>query len=92
MLPSPAEIRAARTARGGWTKATLKRWGVSWPPTKGWKAKLEQAWYETERKRTNITTISELETTLVSSDITENGSDDTPDLPNLIPLEWYLPD
>ncbi len=31
-----AAIMAARTPRGGWTKAQLAEWGVSWPPQKGW--------------------------------------------------------
>ena len=30
------EILAARTPKGGWTKATLASWGVPWPPPKGW--------------------------------------------------------
>lgn len=31
------EINAARGENGGWTKATLARWGIGWPPPKGWK-------------------------------------------------------
>ncbi|UFS65174.1 hypothetical protein LO749_00975 [Paracoccus denitrificans] len=34
------EIEAAKTPNGGWTRETLAAWGVSWPPPKGWKAKL----------------------------------------------------
>ena len=34
------EIMAAKTERGGWTKATLSAWGVPWPPPKGWKRAL----------------------------------------------------
>jgi hypothetical protein len=34
------EIEAKRTPNGGWTKETLKGWGVPWPPTKGWKQRL----------------------------------------------------
>lgn len=30
------EIEARRSERGGWTKATLAEWGISWPPPKGW--------------------------------------------------------
>lgn len=41
------EIEAAKTSKGGWTKATLERWGISWPPTKDWKKKL-LAGYEPE--------------------------------------------
>ncbi len=35
-----ADIEAARTSKGGWTKETLASWGVSWPPEKGWRKKL----------------------------------------------------
>ncbi len=35
-----AEIEAARTSRGGWTRESLARWGVPWPPPKGWKKAL----------------------------------------------------
>lgn len=37
----PAEIIAARTPKGGWTRETLESWGVPWPPPKGWRAGLE---------------------------------------------------
>ena len=30
------EIDAARTPKGGWTRAQLEAWGVPWPPPKGW--------------------------------------------------------
>ncbi|MEU3595148.1 DUF6083 domain-containing protein [Streptomyces filamentosus] len=43
-LPSPEEIEAARTPRGGWTRAQLAAWGVPWPAPKGWKQRLEQEW------------------------------------------------
>lgn len=33
-------IFAARTEKGGWTKAQLAKWGVPWPPRKGWIQKL----------------------------------------------------
>ena len=33
-------IDAARTEAGGWTRARLGGWGVSWPPPKGWRQKL----------------------------------------------------
>lgn len=38
---SREEIEAARTPAGGWTKAQLAEWGVPWPPTRGWRSKLE---------------------------------------------------
>ncbi len=39
-MPTAAQIEAARTPKGGWTKATLAGWGVSWPPQKGWRDRL----------------------------------------------------
>ena len=39
-IPTEQEIMDARTAKGGWTKETLKQWGISWPPPKGWKKRL----------------------------------------------------
>jgi hypothetical protein len=35
-----AEIVAARTPAGGWTRETLTGWGVPWPPPHGWKEAL----------------------------------------------------
>jgi hypothetical protein len=35
-----AEIDAARTKAGGWTKEQLAKWGVPWPPPKGWRKAL----------------------------------------------------
>lgn len=37
---SPEEIDAARSPRGGWTRATLARWNVPWPPPAGWRQAL----------------------------------------------------
>lgn len=39
-MPTKEEIENARTAKGGWTREQLARWGVSWPPPKGWKKRL----------------------------------------------------
>lgn len=36
------EIDAKRTPRGGWSRNQLAQWGVSWPPPKGWKRRLEE--------------------------------------------------
>ncbi|MCX5077655.1 hypothetical protein OG321_34815 [Streptomyces sp. NBC_00424] len=44
VLPSPEEIDAARTPKGGWTRAQLAEWGVPWPAEKGWKAELIARW------------------------------------------------
>lgn len=35
-----ADIAAARTPRGGWTRDTLAAWGIPWPPPEGWRRKL----------------------------------------------------
>ena len=45
-IPSPAEIEAAKTPNGGWTKQTLASWGVPWPPPSGWKRCLEKQYAE----------------------------------------------
>ena len=51
MIPTEDEIQAAHTPNGGWTKAQLEEWGVSWPPPKGWKKKLvEQSRADALRK------------------------------------------
>jgi hypothetical protein len=34
------EILSAQTGNNGWTKAVLAKWGVPWPPPKGWKRRL----------------------------------------------------
>jgi hypothetical protein len=46
-LPDEAEIEAAKSPQGGWTRAQLAAWGVAWPPPKGWRARIAQ-----ERKET----------------------------------------
>jgi hypothetical protein len=33
-------IQEGQTISGGWKKITLRQWGVSWPPKKGWKTQL----------------------------------------------------
>jgi len=40
---SEEEILAARSPKGGWTRKTLEKWGVPWPPPKGWKTELTEA-------------------------------------------------
>ena len=40
--PSPEEVAAACKGPGGWTKAQLAKWGVRYPPPKGWRAELER--------------------------------------------------
>jgi len=34
------EIDAAKSAKGGWDRASLAAWGVGWPPPKGWRQML----------------------------------------------------
>jgi hypothetical protein len=41
--PTAAEIDAARTPDGGWTRDQLAEWGVPWPPPKGWRKRLIEA-------------------------------------------------
>ena len=38
-----ADIERGKSPKGGWTRAMLAGWGVSWPPPKGWKEKLLKA-------------------------------------------------
>ena len=49
-LPSPEEIIARGTPcpAGGysWKAKVLAEWGITWPPSKGWRYRLEQAWRE----------------------------------------------
>ena len=40
MTPSKAEIEAGRSEAGGFSRATLAKWGVPWPPPKGWRKAL----------------------------------------------------
>lgn len=34
------QIDAAKSPKGGWTRATLAQWGVPWPPPSGWRKAL----------------------------------------------------
>jgi hypothetical protein len=40
-VPSPDEIAATVTEKGGWTREQLAKWGIPWPPPHGWKRELE---------------------------------------------------
>ena len=53
-LISPEEIFAARTAQGGWKKEQLAKWGVPWPPPKGWRKKLEREWRLLDAKKQSL--------------------------------------
>jgi len=50
--PSPEEVEAAKTERGGWTGEQLAKWGVPWPPPKGWKTELLERWQLGKREGT----------------------------------------
>jgi transcriptional regulator with XRE-family HTH domain len=56
---SELEIEAERTAKGGWTRATLAKWGVPWPPPKGWRRALieGQRFGSPDREKTGKPTI-----------------------------------
>ena len=41
MIVTNAQIEAGRSPRGGWTRATLAGWGISWPPPRGWRRALK---------------------------------------------------
>lgn len=34
------EFEAGKTKNGGFTREQLRKWGVPWPPIKGWKKRL----------------------------------------------------
>ncbi len=40
MKITDAQIEAAKSPKGGFTRATLAAWGVPWPPVKGWRKAL----------------------------------------------------
>ena len=47
------EIEAARTPKGGWTRAQLEAWGVPWPPTKDWRDRIAVNGYEVPMRLNN---------------------------------------
>ena len=40
--PTLEEIENSKSANGGYTKAQLAQWGISWPPEKGWLSNLKK--------------------------------------------------
>lgn len=50
-MVTKAEIEAGKSAAGGWTRAQLAKWGVPWPPPKGWKKRLMR---ESQGKRSFV--------------------------------------
>jgi len=53
-IPSPEEVEKSQTEKGGWSSETLANWGIEWPPRKGWRKKLREAW-EQEQKSKSMT-------------------------------------
>ena len=55
IIPSKEEIEQAKTPNGGYSRIQLQKWGVDWPPPKGWKQTLikqyEQWQLEQARKK-----------------------------------------
>ncbi|MGW5421638.1 hypothetical protein [Streptomyces sp. NPDC003943] len=43
-VPSPDEVAAAITEKGGWTRKQLAEWGIPSPPPPGWRRYLEAKW------------------------------------------------
>jgi len=56
IIPNKQEIEQAKTANGGYTRTQLAKWGVDWPPPKGWKQKLikQHEEWQTEKARKKI--------------------------------------
>lgn len=40
-VPTREEIQNSRSGPGAWKSATLAKWGVPWPPPRGWRERLE---------------------------------------------------
>ena len=51
MRLTDAQIEAAKSPRGGFTRKTLAAWGVPWPPPKGWRKALIEGRSIPERRR-----------------------------------------
>lgn len=48
---TPELILSLRSPYGGWTRASLARMGVPWPPKRGWRRELEALYHRgTPRK------------------------------------------
>ena len=47
-IPSPEEIEAGKTPKGGFDWKTLRSWGVNCPPKQGWRRKLESQYKTSE--------------------------------------------
>jgi hypothetical protein len=50
-LPSPQEVIAARSAKGGWTALQLAEWGIPWPAPLGWQDALRREWEKSRRTK-----------------------------------------
>ncbi len=45
------ELELLKTPKGGYTRATLEKLGVSWPPKKGWRKKLLTKTKDAEKQK-----------------------------------------
>ena len=50
-IPSPREVAELMTKKSGWTGEVLDKWGVPWPPPKGWREALGQTWKEMQAEK-----------------------------------------
>jgi ribonuclease HI len=65
------EIESLKTSNGGWTRERLARWGVPWPPPKGWKKKLLNENKTATETTTNETTKVKIKTAKTERDVNE---------------------
>lgn len=57
LIPSPDDVQAAQSERGGWSKDTLAGWGIPWPPKKGWRARLRREWEQQQAARKRLVSL-----------------------------------
>jgi hypothetical protein len=50
---TPEQLEAGKSIAGGFTKQTLKGWGIPWPPPKGWQKALLTGRTIPKRKRSH---------------------------------------
>lgn len=44
IIPSPQEVMDCSTHGCGWTACQLAKWGIDYPPPKGWRKVLKDKW------------------------------------------------
>ena len=69
MRLTDAQVEAAKSPRGGFTRKTLATWGVPWPPPKGWRKALIEGQPIPERRRRRSNGRKELEASNTLSQI-----------------------